>query len=384
MDNNTEKNNFASETDASKKDSNKYSLCPYCNTKLILKISLDAKPYWICSNTDCQSNDNTDFIIIDPIDKAKKEKDALNYNAIKINEIYKNEFKNSIKDNIPRNDNTKIDDELIKSIYDDLMLHSWIDKKEIEKNKYLSKEESDISIIRKWWNNKKNYKKEKKWKDIGEEIFERKTLTFAAALDLQNKNINNPFKLAATDVFVEKAQRFLTTRARNLLISGILASILAISILVFVGKEIFDKKIFGEFGLTEGKEFSNYLLTIIIVKSTSAGAFVIAAVYFLISLSRALFHEATVLYNRRHALRFGRLYVYMRNGDVGFDDLEKAFKWNDEFTSAFKDIQADKITKTVWMKILETPAETIKSFMDMLKQNKDIKKNSKKKKPNNN
>src|SRR5260370_25548133 len=58
--------------------------------------------------------------------------------------------------------------------------------------------------------------RQKRWEEIGWEVFERKALLLAAAKDLQDNGCSNPVKLAAADVFVEKAQNFLTDRGTQL------------------------------------------------------------------------------------------------------------------------------------------------------------------------
>jgi hypothetical protein len=104
---------------------------------------------------------------------------------------------------------------------------------------------------------------------------------------------------------------------------------------------------------------------LLVLKATTAGAIFGAAVYFAIALSRALLHEGTVLYSRRHALRFGRLYVYLTKGNVVFKDLEEAFKWNAEFTSAFKDITPEKASGHPAQRILEEIANIMKEIKDL-------------------
>src|SRR3989338_698250 len=84
-------------------------------------------------------------------------------------------------------------------------------------------------------------------------------------------------------------------------------------------------------------------LIFMIIKGGAAAGLVIASAMFLMHLARALFHEATILFNRRHALRFGRLFIYLKEGEISLEDLEKAFKWNDEFSTAFKDIRIDPV-----------------------------------------
>ena len=92
-----------------------------------------------------------------------------------------------------------------------------------------------------------------------------------------------------------------------------------------------------------------------------------AIAYFLVSLSRALLHEGTVLYSRRHSLRFGRLFVYLMSDKMSREDLVAVFNWNAEFSTAFKDIQAENITKMPLSKAFETAVELSKTAADLAK-----------------
>jgi hypothetical protein len=226
----------------------------------------------------------------------------------------------------------------------------------------------DKSYILKWLvDNEK--KVGNNWKKIAQEVYSRKSLILSSAKDLQEQTkIEESIVLAATDVFVEKAQKLLTTRGRWLFAIGTFIAIISFASLLYAAHYIASSKLSD---LLEGYKLDSKVLTWILIKSTSASAFIFAAIYFLVSLARALLHEATVLYNRRHALRFGRLYVYTKKGKVNLKDLESAFKWNAEFTTAFKDIQADKISKSIWMKVLELPSDTIKKLIELLKESKE-------------
>ena len=66
------------------------------------------------------------------------------------------------------------------------------------------------------------------------------------------------------------------------------------------------------------------------------------------------------MFHRRHALRFGRLYVYLIEGKVNFKDLEEAFKWNIDFTTAFKDIKADKMIQLPVAKLVDVMRDLVK------------------------
>ncbi|MGB2899104.1 MAG: hypothetical protein WBB89_07560 [Candidatus Acidiferrum sp.] len=44
------------------------------------------------------------------------------------------------------------------------------------------------------------------------------------------------------------------------------------------------------------------------------------------------------------------------------EDLVAVFNWNAEFSTAFKDIQAENITKSPLVRLIEQPGEAVKSF----------------------
>jgi hypothetical protein len=276
-------------------------------------------------------------------------------------------------------------------------------KKETNVDKWMDDLDDLIYSNYKKKSDKRDSENQKKnWKAIGSEVSVRKRLVIAAALDLKKKypQIANPLMLASTDVFVEKAQVKITERADNNLLWGRITAFVSIALLVIAAYFIFANHISSGFDgfynvyASEGKVnvidketkdylarlYSNsYISTIIIAKTASIGAFILGAVYFLISLSRAFFHEATILYHRRHALRFGRLYVYLKDDDITLDELEKAFQWNAEFSTAFKDINADKATKTIWSKLLEAPVDTLKAMTRLFElNNKSTKKSDNK------
>ena len=83
----------------------------------------------------------------------------------------------------------------------------------------------------------------------------------------------------------------------------------------------------------------------------------------------AFFHEGTVLFSRRHSLRFGRLFVYLMSDHMKREDLEAVFNWNAEFSTAFRDIRAEGIAKSPLLKVIEalSPAESIKALNELAK-----------------
>jgi len=267
-----------------------------------------------------------------------------------------------------------------------------------------------LNYLEEWVNvysNINNNRYKRKWKEIGEEVLNRKSLFIAAIKDLdENKIIGDIQNLAATDVFVEKATKIITKRAYNLLILGAIVSFLILVLLCYAGHSVketniaedvinykinyingiakdsilkmtFDKNIqlsAKEF-LLKPIELDGYTFTVLLFKKISFGAFFIALSVFLAYIARALFHEGFMLYSKRHSLRFGRLYVYIKKGHVNFKELEEAFQWNKEFPTAFKDIRPDLISKSilnVFPEITKHLAEAVKSYAEVLKEKKTI------------
>lgn len=239
----------------------------------------------------------------------------------------------------------------------------------------------DCSLLRKWltgrglnkpdiaWWRAIRWWRARRWRKIGWEVFERKALLLAAARDLEENDISDPMKLAATDIFVEKAQVFLTTRGRALYVFGVLTSVLAIGLLLGAawfayGTET--KKLLDVANSSD--DVSPAYLTILILKSITASGFVVGVAYFFVSLSKALLHEATVLYSQRHSLRFGRLFVYLKSDTMTRDDLEVIFNWNTEFSTAFKDIKAEDIMKSPLTRAIEAPVEGVKVMAELWKE----------------
>jgi hypothetical protein len=147
-----------------------------------------------------------------------------------------------------------------------------------------------------------------KWRRIGREVYARKTLTFSAKEELMLRGLGHDeaLNLAATDVFVEKAQYTLSWRARLFVTLGACSATAGAALAVAAGVFIYSRSLADLFRAIEINTFTG---TLAIVKASSAGIFVGGAIYMLATLSRALLQEGVALYSRRHALRFGRLYI---------------------------------------------------------------------------
>jgi hypothetical protein len=95
-------------------------------------------------------------------------------------------------------------------------------------------------------------------------------------------------------------------------------------------------------------------------------------VYFLLSISLALLNEAMVHYNRRHALRSGRLYMYVKHGKIkNIEEFEKAFRWNETVTSSFQTVMTDKFPKNLTSEVIDLMKETIKATSEFARATKE-------------
>jgi hypothetical protein len=177
----------------------------------------------------------------------------------------------------------------------------------------------------------------------------------------------NMLAIAATDVFVQKAQSMLTCRGRWLVFWSILIIISVLIILGYSANFLYTKSLADFYPLgTIGTDItlhnmSRKTFVLLLVKSSSEGACIVAAVVLLIKLAIALLHEATVLFHRRHALRFGRLFVYMNHGNVNPKDLQKVFQWNNEFSTAFKNINTELPLESL-VKLLKETSSLVKEL----------------------
>jgi hypothetical protein len=295
-------------------------------------------------------------------------------NKYKLNRI-KNK-RRSFKDNSKQVPTSMLD--WLKDL--DNLLNKNVMTTTVEDKKYIDKVGTSSTNKDKIFSVFKQSRKEyNTWMGIGHEIYLRKTLLFHAYTDLKTitkdfvPNISdyNLLKLASADVFVEKAQTKLFERSKILMRFGILTT--SIVLFLMIGSALYidysSSNVVANLIKDEYQKIINTYIAYILIKTTTISAFILGAIYFLTSLSRACFHEGTVLLNKRHALRFGRLMLYINDGHLNFKDSNEAFMWNEEFTSAFKDIKPDKITKTLWHKIIEV-------FPEMLKEIKGFKKNN--------
>jgi hypothetical protein len=186
--------------------------------------------------------------------------------------------------------------------------------------------------------------------DLVAAALQRRTVILeSGASELEAAGFENHRLLAATDLFVEKAQQVLTSRAERNFRWGVVTTIAIVTILSVGGVVA---------GITllrpPPKDTATSVVVLRLLQSTGFGAFLYATVKYLIGLARSFFHENQALLNRRHSLRFGRLYVYLMNGNVGLADLTEAFQWNAESGSAFLHIDPSTTVESLFHKVLDT------------------------------
>lgn len=212
---------------------------------------------------------------------------------------------------------------------------------------------------------------ETEWADLERELFNRRVMFDKCRMSLDDWADDTKYKsgeqsaiLAATDLFVEKAQNHLTARAMYYYRTAYF--------FVFILVAWFGMTLWFLWQLDPKQYFTELLkvpswpafLVWMLRSATMAGIF-LAGIYFIVSLIRAFLHEATVLLHRRHALRFGRLFTFIKLTDddpavlreridrLTVRDLEDAFGWNIQPSSAFKDIDPGKMSTSLQKQLLD-------------------------------
>lgn len=163
-------------------------------------------------------------------------------------------------------------------------------------------------------------------------------------------------ELSATDLFVEKAHVHLEERARNNNFCALLTGFGAAALIVAIACSIQQSFLHFDYGQIANPSRDLYHFVFEIVKAIAFDGVLLGLVYFLGSLCRAFLHEATLMENRLHAARLGRLYIYLKfaglkeaweldraRGELEPDKLGQIFGWNIETSTAFKDINAKNI-----------------------------------------
>ncbi|NTV60611.1 MAG: hypothetical protein HGA77_04810 [Chlorobiaceae bacterium] len=192
------------------------------------------------------------------------------------------------------------------------------------------------------------------------------------------------FSLSITDLFVEKAQAVLSRRGNFLIRAGAFTVFSAIMLLIFGFfvaifsqplLDILQKYINSELKINIkfdsvqtallGNKRSDgpwVLLLYYLIKTLGITAYIYICVKLLLSLARSFFHEGLSLFERRHALRFGRMYIYLKKGNVSEKWLERFFQWNKETKTSFLDMKPEVLTETLMHKLFGVFPDIIQSL----------------------
>jgi len=206
------------------------------------------------------------------------------------------------------------------------------------------------------------------------------------------------WQLATIDVFVEKAQYFLTTRINQneRLAHGTTVATLAVMLVAIIfGLSVFDLSPFFQSFVhvpdppavnvannqNSGSKSTDWeTLLFVFLGNTTLLGLLLGIAYFFASLTRAFLHEATILKNRRHSVRLGRLVLHMKVSSarspehlaeiiaaLNINDLEQAFGWNLDTSTAFKDINPEAMTTSLTGQLLASLKKVSDSFASDMK-----------------
>lgn len=103
------------------------------------------------------------------------------------------------------------------------------------------------------------------------------------------------------------------------------------------------------------------LLLRFVLAFTAYGFIVLAAVA-LVRGARACLDQRERLLAKRHSLRQGRLYLHLTGGNVTIAEMERAFNWNHEQVNAFTEMLTD--AKAPWGMVL---GEVVKAAPELVK-----------------
>jgi hypothetical protein len=164
------------------------------------------------------------------------------------------------------------------------------------------------------------------------------------------------YLLACVDKFAQEAHEVLTSKAKAYFIGGISCLVATLGTLHLAGLLAMNTYQITFASLNNSK-WPTHFVVIRVFSSLALAAAVYAVVKTFLSYSSAFFHEATRLLDRRHALRFGRLYMYLRREEYSFEQMEKTFEWHRETRTVFQGISATKIADSTLNQAMKTVAE---------------------------
>jgi hypothetical protein len=170
--------------------------------------------------------------------------------------------------------------------------------------------------------------------DVDEALRRRNEILAAAIKRTQDLYIvtdqRQILRLAATDLFVEKAQLVLAQRARSMWRAGIVTTVAAV--LLLIGLSAF---LVWRAGSIASSSIAANLLVLGLVEMLSAALIVFVAVRYLTKLSRSFFHENASTVAKQ------------------LKDLQDAFGLDLESTPIFLDIKAKETADTIYSRVTQ-------------------------------
>ena len=198
--------------------------------------------------------------------------------------------------------------------------------------------------------------------------------------DVDSERSNRVYRLAATDLFVEKAISYLEKDAAGYITKGTALFVFALLVLVLgvvvsaffmfneVPKSMFDKvysATFVGYEIISLKSESWIAFAGTFTKAFTFYGFIVLLAVVCLRVGKALLDQAERLRERRHSLRQGRLYIHLSNGEVTIEELEKAFDWNVSKGNAFGNIPTE--ASAPWGSVIK---EALKAIPEAFKKAK--------------
>jgi hypothetical protein len=172
------------------------------------------------------------------------------------------------------------------------------------------------------------------------------------------------YRLAVTDLFVEKAIVCLEETSSAYRWKGLLAYILAFGFIGFgVALSVWGGPSSRNSPATLGITLSSsQQLGVLLMRSFTMYGMIVLAAVSLWRFGKAMLDQAERLMERRHALRQGRLFVHLVDGCLRVEEMEKAFNWNQSQSNAFGHMKTEAQAP-----LGAITAETIRSFAEIAK-----------------
>jgi hypothetical protein len=199
-------------------------------------------------------------------------------------------------------------------------------------------------------------------------------LRYGAALDARDvvdkfmptgngKDLEIPLgaRLAITDVFTEKAIVQLTRRANAYAFFGLamLLTFVMLSVYAFhhLTQDYYSDLIYTSYPISSADGsvdkrvqvhvlWTGYTFGLELSRHLAIGGILASGLYLCFSFAKSFIEEATLLYNRRHAIRSGRLAIWLKSGDVTSEDIARFFGVAAGEKSALSSIDASVAGKT--------------------------------------